>query len=205
MKKKKFILPALLFTALLCAGSTLAYMQTETDPLTNTFKAGEVTTEIEENPEVQGSTIKKDPKVVNLGPNDCIVRMRVTISPKEIADFLSDPQHLAYDSSWAKEHDGFWHYQHILPYVPGDKAASTTTPLFSEIHGLTDENGHIREEFKDLEDFQITLYQESVQAVVWDKDGNQYSAYDENGLYDEAGAQKIWDLYDRGLIDIPGN
>ena len=194
-KRRKIIIPLLLI-AVVCVGITLAFLQKETGALTNKFKIGEITTVIEEDPKVNGSTIEKDPKVVNLGPNDCIVRMRAVVSPKEIADFLEDG-HINYDTSnWKLGDDGFWYYQKIVPYVADNENASSTTSLFTEITGLTDADGKIIEQFKDVEDFQITLYQEAVQAVVWDKEGDKYSAYNSDRTYNAEMAAKtcsdIW-------------
>ena len=154
-----------------------------------------IETEIEENPEIQGSNIKKDPSVKNIGSNDCIIRMRVTVSPKVIADYLSQNNGINYKTeSWRYNNsDGFWYYLGIVS--PG----KATDPLFTEVNGLLDADGKIKEEFKNVSDFEITLYQEAVQAVVWDADGNELSAMDSNNKFNNENALKIWSAYKGSL------
>lgn len=195
---KKLVLVAFLVVAIAATGITYAYLKTNTDTLTNKYTVGEITTRIDEDPSINGSIIKKDPKVVNEGPNDAIVRMRVTISPKEIKEYLENENAIDYDTeNWKyNEEDGFWYYQKVLPYDDENVDLNVTAPLFTEVTKLTDENGKIIEKFKQVKDFQITLYQESVQATVWDKNGNKLEAFDSNGNYDQNLANKIWNLYD---------
>lgn len=195
---KKLVLLAFLVIAIAATGITYAYLKTNTENLNNKFTVGEITTNIEEDPKVNGTVIEKNPKVVNEGPNDAIVRMRVTISPKEIKDYLEKNSAINYDKdNWKyNESDGFWYYQKVLPYDSEDSNKSITTPLFTKVTGLTDENGNIINEFKEIKEFQITLYQESVQATVWNKNGDKLNAFDENGDYNQQLADKIWNLYD---------
>lgn len=195
---KKLVLVAFLVVAIAATGITYAYLKTNTDTLKNEYTIGEITTRIDEDPSINGSTIKKDPKVVNEGPNDAIVRMRVTISPKEIKEYLEKENAIDYDTkNWKyNEEDGFWYYQKVLPYDTENVDLNVTTPLFTKVTKLTDENGKIIEKFKQVKDFQITLYQESVQATVWNKKGEKLEAFDSNGNYDQNLANKIWNLYD---------
>ena len=195
---KKLVLVAFLVVAIAATGITYAYFKTNTDTLMNKYTVGEITTRIDEDPSINGSIIKKDPKVVNEGPNDAIVRMRVTISPKEIKEYLENENAIDYDTeNWKyNEEDGFWYYQKVLPYDTENVELNVTAPLFTKVTKLTDENGKIIEKFKQVKDFQITLYQESVQATVWDKDGDKLEAFDSNGNYDQNLANKIWNLYD---------
>ena len=195
---KKLVLVAFLVVAIAATGITYAYLKTNTDTLMNKYTVGEITTRIDEDPSINGSIIKKDPKVVNEGPNDAIVRMRVTISPKEIKEYLENENAIDYDTeNWKyNEEDGFWYYQKVLPYDTENVELNVTAPLFTKVTKLTDENGKIIEKFKQVKDFQITLYQESVQATVWDKDGDKLEAFDSNGNYDQNLANKIWNLYD---------
>lgn len=189
MRLKVTIL-ALLVITIAGVGITYAYLKTHTGNLNNRFNVGEITTEIEENPEIKGSVIKKDPSVKNIGKNDSIIRMRVTISPKKIADFLEKEQRIDYNvSKWHyNEGDGFWYYQGVV------KPNNATEPLFTEVKGLLGADGIIIKEFKNVENFEITLYQESVQAIVWDKNGNSLNAA-ENGTYSQDKAMKIWEAY----------
>ena len=74
-----------------------------------------------------------------------------------------------------------------------------TDPLFTEVNGLLDADGKIKEEFKNVSDFEVTLYQEGVQAVVWDADGNELSAMDSNNKFNNENALKIWSAYKGSL------
>lgn len=189
--KMKVALLALLGITIAGVGITYAYLKTQTSELKNNFTVGEITTEIEEDPKVEGSTIKKDPKVTNHGASDSIIRMRVSVSPKKIADYLATNKGINYDTNtwYYNETDGFWYYQGIVA------TNASTTSLFTEVTGLLDKDGKIIEEFKNVDNFEITLYQEAVQAKVWDKDGNALQAFDENGVYNQEKAMAIWKNY----------
>lgn len=210
LKKLKYILPVTLVIGVVCIGLTLAYLGDTTETLTNKFTAGEVTTEIEEeNPSAVNGYIEKAPKVINTGPNDCLVRMRVTISPDEFNRLLeteSSGVSINYNkTAWTLGQDGFWYYNGILSSSEG---MNSTVPLFSEISGLTyfnseDQQTHVNNDYLEwFNDIEITLYQESVQSIVYDSNGDSISAYNEDGTYNQKNAKKIWDLYDNGLIDI---
>lgn len=198
-RKLKYGLVSLLAVVLIGGAVTLAYLSKSTEAATNNFAPGEVTTEIEENPEVVGSTIKKDPAVKNIGPSACIVRMRVTISPSSIAERVNNKQDNEIKIDFDKEgkvwkynqEDGFWYYQSILPFTEPN---TSTTPLFTTITGITDANGKVID--KDLKDFQITLYQEAVQTEAT-IDGKPVKATDATGNYNSENAMKIWAEFDK--------
>lgn len=200
-RKLKYGLVSLLAVVLIGGAVTLAYLSKSTEAATNNFAPGEVTTEIEENPKVEGSTIKKDPAVKNIGPSACIVRMRVTISPGSIADRVNNDEKAdeikidfnMEDWKYNKE-DGFWYYQSIVPFTEPNTA---TKPLFTEIKGVTDQEGKPLEDF---EDFQITLYQEAVQTEVT-IDETPVKATNETGNYDHENAMKIWAEFDKKTVN----
>lgn len=204
-KKIKYILCSSLALLLILGGISLAYISNSTGPLTNTFKVGEVTTEIEEEePKIDKTVINKAPKVVNIGENDCLVRVRVTVSPEEISEFLDELSQndsttgIIYSKNWEYNNkDGFWYYLGVVPSVDANQTPNSTTPLFDKIVGLTDENGKIIDKFKNLNDFSITLYQESVQAIVYNENGDVVgNAWGSNKQYDKEEAKKIWAAYD---------
>lgn len=191
-RKLKYGLVSLLAVVLIGGAVTLAYLSKSTEAATNNFAPGEVTTEIEENPKVEGSTIKKDPAVKNIGPSACIVRMRVTISPSSIAERVNNGKENAIgidfnETNWKLEKDGFYYYQGVVP-VEG-----ITPTLFNQITGITDEAG---KPLKDFEDFQITLYQEAVQTEAT-IDGKPVKATDATGNYNSENAMKIWAEFDK--------
>lgn len=195
MKNKKFKYSALVLLALLVAtvGITIAYMTSKTEAVTNTFKVGEVTTKIEEpKPIVTETTIQKTPMVTNLGPDDCIIRVRINVSPLEIANYLEDGGQIKYDdTNWYQIGD-YWYYNKVLGTTEG---TNTSTPVFTEVNGLI-RDGKIIEGLRDLTGFDISIYQEAVQAVIADANGNLIKAYVENGDYDPDGAALIWKHYE---------
>lgn len=191
-EKKKIILAvfAFLVTGIAIAGVTIAYFKSQTNQLTNTFALGIVTTEIEE-------TIgdgQKEPYVRNTGKNDCIVRMRFSVSPSDAAVRLLDggkefdasagSAKWRYDSS-----DDFYYYQGILE--PGKK---TEVPLFTG-YEITEED------LEEFVPFNIILYQEAIQSkakIINDQNEKiTLTAYDDNQVYVQEKAKQIWNEYDQ--------
>lgn len=125
------------------AGVTLAYNKSTTEKRENTFTIGNVTTEIEEELEVNGTSIEKKPSVKNTGANACYIRMRVTISPEDIVEITG------WNEKWTKESDGFYYYKDKVE--PG----KSTEPIFQGAE--VKEDGFTG-------DVEITCYQEAVQA-----------------------------------------
>lgn len=197
-RKLKYGLVSLLAVVLIGGAVTLAYLSKSTEAATNNFAPGEVTTEIEENPKVVGSTIKKDPAVKNIGPSACIVRMRVTISPGSIAYRVNngeaDEIKIDYNKqAWSyNKEDGFWYYQGVVP------VGGTTSKLFNEIKGITNDEGKVID--KNMEDFQITLYQEAVQTEVTINE-TPVKATDQTGNYDHENAMKIWTEFEKETVN----
>ena len=81
---KKAVITAVALTLVLClaVGGTLAYLTAKTDPVTNTFTAGDVNITLEETKKdfkmVPGSEIDKDPKVtVVAGSEDCYLFVKI--------------------------------------------------------------------------------------------------------------------------------
>lgn len=213
IKKLKFkiIIPFAVVVCLVGVAITYAANQDHTGTITNNFTAGEITTEIEEHPEVADGTIKKDPIVKNTGPNDALIRMRVNISPSNLKDYLEKNQYIDWNETdwYYNEEDQFWYYRYIVP------SGGETNPLFTEIKGIVDKDNKVTDKFKEevgsLEDFQINLYQEAVQTKVYDSNGQ--IANDGNGriadvsnvkgdIYSQSNpnatnnANYIWELYE---------
>lgn len=187
--KTKFLV-FLVMIGIMSLSITLAMVTDRTGLLTNTFEIGEVETEIQEETGISNGTLTKEPKVYNKGPNDCYVRMRVTISPSQIKEYLEDKNSIDYDTeNWQyNKDDGFWYYKTNQDYTKVG-AGEMTKPLFTTVKDLIKEDGTIIEKFKDLKGFEITLYQEAVQTVVYQKnDDGSVTTVDNPG--------EIWNLYD---------
>ena len=192
---------------LLLAGVTFAYLHRETGALVNTFSVGNVTTEItEDDPKQDGTDLTKEPIVKNTGANDCIVRVRVSVSPVALFDG-GGPLKLADDekeslvypfvddvglNDWIY-HDGYFYYQGVLK--PDDR----TSPVFNKVTGVFKENdsNQVIDDVKEAGNFQVTVYQEAVQSVVHTEDGTTINAM-VSGEYDQTEANKIWEFYENG-------
>lgn len=184
LKSKKIIFALALGVAIMVTSTvgTLAYLKSNSGTVVNTFTVGSVETEIDE--DVNPNQNLKAVRVVNTGKNDCLVRMRVVISPENSRITIDDYN----NSNFEKKEDGFWYYKGILK-APTKNEYYATPYLFTKYT--------IPAEFKD--NFTITVYQEAVQAVVH-LDETTISAYDENGNYNADNAARIWQAYDAGQV-----
>lgn len=185
LNSKKAIIATLIvgvITMLSVTGLTLAYYSDTTPVKENTFTVGNVTTDIEET--IDPSKNQKEPYVVNSGKNDCLIRMRVTVSPDsstsnlELSGGNKDLWKKRADE--ANDKNAFFYYHDVVK--PNEK----TDPIFSNYRIIDKEK---------FVPFDITLYQEAVQAEAVDQEGNVISALDENGKFNEEEAKKIWDIY----------
>lgn len=191
IKNKKMIVITLALAVLVLAASvglTMALFTSKTQPVKNTFSVGKITTDIDEGKVTVDTTIHKAPRVVNNGEtskNPCLVRMIVTISPEKIADKVKIDYNTK-DWSYNKE-DGFWYYQGWL------KVGEATSPLFTKVDGVVGSDGKA---VKGMEDFQITLYQEAIQAEAVNEKGDVIKAFDDSGTFLAQGAEKLWAVYE---------
>ena len=189
LNKKRIWIAALLIAILSVSGlSTYAYYSSNLGMLTNNLTIATVTTEIlEDPPTIDGSYIIKAPEVKNLGSVDCLVRVRIVISPQS----LDGPAvYNGIDATkWQKSGDYYYYKGAVAPN-------ETTGKIFTSISGLTDSTGKfLTTQYPEIKDFQITVYQEAVQAVVY-SNGIKIATIDSNGTYDEGNATAIWDSYD---------
>lgn len=159
----------ILFILLAVAGTTFAYYSDATASVSNSVSVGSVETEIVEQVDEFG---KKNVTIKNVGKSDCYIRARITKNPEnapvEIVGLnLTD---------WELHADGFYYYkQKVSPTAP----QNFTTPLFTG-YEITDVDNFIP--------FEITIYQEAVQAAVYDESNNQH-VYTMN---------EAWEVYDNG-------
>lgn len=155
MFSKKFVLISLITVLLIGTGiaTTLAYLRSTPDELTNTFTIGYVTTKIVEDMPTQDATnprkIIKAPRVLNIGANDCYVRARVVCTPAGAAEITYNTDHWTAD-----EQKDFYYYTGKLD--PNKE----TEPIFTS---ATVKDG--------VDSIEITIYQEAVQTRVYAADG----------------------------------
>lgn len=115
-KNKKSIAMLVSIIALLTivAGTTIAYLYTNTDPITNTFTPTKVNTTIEEDP----GTVKKNVKVKNTGDIDAYIRATVIVTWKDTSGnvYATAPEEdTDYTVTWTKNgwvegSDGYYYY-----------------------------------------------------------------------------------------------
>lgn len=224
-KRKNFIsrvsipLTALL-VGLLTIGGTLSYLSSVTEARTNIFSIGNVQTELME-PEfkVEETTISKNPYVTNVGSVDCIVRLKVEVSPGEIEVPLADNPSYK-DSAGSKaviadsqEAERLWNlgYRFWLNFNTNasdnpDKAAwvyntadgywyyqGVLAPSEDTSELFTEVKWLILENnyFKDIQDFDIYIKKESTFASYIAEDGVEYRAI-VGGAYNQEKADIIW-------------
>lgn len=149
--KMKRLIPAVFAASVLLlvtVGTTTALMKASTDELVNNFEPGSVSTEI-----LEGEDGFKNPMVKNLGENDCYVRARVLISPAEALENVE----LTGGTGWTLKNDGYYYYN------------SSLSP--EEVTGAIFESIKIKEGVDwpslGIEDFEVTVYEESVQTIVY--------------------------------------
>lgn len=179
MKRTKVMLLSVIMILVCSTGlTTLALLKSKTEPLTNEFSIGNVTTEIEEKFEKtsESTVFKKEPVVTNTGKNDCYVRVRVSASPQEQLDITGwDTTNWKYNAS-----DDFYYYQKALKAPKGEVPGESTTALFTTVS--------VKADYVDtIEGFDVFVYQEAVQAKMSAKDGSTttdmstiWSVYDSN-------------------------
>ena len=108
LKSKKIIFALALGVAIMVTSTvgTLAYLKSNSGTVVNTFTVGSVETEIDE--DVDPNQNLKKVRVVNTGKNDCLVRMRVVISPENSRIAIAD-----YNSTKFTQEGDFWYYNCI--------------------------------------------------------------------------------------------
>ena len=185
--KKPVALLALLLLLCCTVAGTLAYLVTNTDPVTNTFTPAEVKTEVTESfVEDKGELVKSNVQIKNNGNIDAYIRAAVIINwadangnvygggtPVEGTDYTAPEL----QNGWIKVGD-YYYYTSAVP------AGSSTGTLFAPIEQLTT--------CKDTNyGLQITILADGIQSVpdtvvkdVWkvvEVKGGQLAAVGTNG------------------------
>lgn len=179
----KKILLAVCLLVVIGAGATIAYYSAYTQALTNTFSGSDIDTDIEENndPNINGSKV---PSIKNTGASECIVRMRVNISPENAGVVLN------YDTTnWKAGGDGFYYYQGVLPVDGKTEALFTQVTLNNGVPGTVSMLEEWTAFLEKYPDFSITLYQEASPVSV---DGQSALV---DGVYDQSAAMDVWNKF----------
>lgn len=160
-RKRTLARPVLLALSLvlvlgLSVGGTLAYLVTNSGPVTNTFTPGEVTTEITE--DFDDPTVKKNVQFTNRGDVDVYIRATWTANWVDEADNIVAPavQDEDYEvtglpgNGWVKNGD---YYYYTSPVAPGNP----TSDLFTELKPVPEqepEGAHL----------EVTILSQAIQA-----------------------------------------
>lgn len=145
-------------------GVTLAWLFTQTEPVTNTFTPASVTTEVHED-DFNGGT-KRNVKVKNTGNTDAYIRAAIiynwadadgNIYAKPVAE---GDYTLSTGSKWNPGDDGYYYYSGIVN--PGD-------PTENLIDSLS--KNDTPADVPSIYDLQVTILAEGIQAKGADSSG----------------------------------
>lgn len=135
-KKSVVLVVYLVLMLTLVVGTTLAILMTNTDPVTNIFKASKVTTSVEET--LDGST-KSNVMIKNTGDTEAYIRAAVVVTwqdedgnvhgniPVAGTDYM-----IVYnltDNGWGLSTDGFYYWRQPVKSVKEDAENCTTDVL----------------------------------------------------------------------------
>ena len=154
MKKRKTKVVMAGYVVLICAvagcGGTAAYL-THHAAATNEFVVGSQVSSVDETwtPPAgleSGKTYTKEVRVANTGTTACYVRVMAEVSNPQTAKCLSIDWNR---QQWTeRQPDGYYYYKSVLP------AGSKTEPLFTKVTATDN-----------ISDFELIIYEESVQAA----------------------------------------
>ena len=121
MNRTAILLIAIILLISTAVGSTVAFLATKTEPVENAFEYANVSCEVTEAFDTDGSSIVQ---VRNTGTISAYIRVAVVANWMDVNGDIaaSDPEGYSYDltcssGSWAQGKDGFFYY--LLPVAPG--------------------------------------------------------------------------------------
>ena len=122
-RKKPAVLMASLLTVLcITVGGTLAYLVTQTDPVTNTFVPSKVQIEMDE---TIANNTKRDVKIANTGDAAVYIRAAVVVTWQDVAGAVYSKVPVAgtdytvtwnagADKNWQRGSDGFYYFKQLV-------------------------------------------------------------------------------------------
>ena len=113
-KKVSLLLVSLVLIAAIAVGSTVAFIATSTEPITNIFNPANVTIDIDEKFE---NGVKTDVQVKNTGNTDAFIRAKIVVTWKDANGNVSatkpvegtDYTMTLNDTDWFRGDDGFYY------------------------------------------------------------------------------------------------
>ena len=122
MNRTAVLLIAIILLISTAVGSTVAFLATKTEPVENAFEYANVSCEVTEARDTDGSSIVQ---VRNTGTISAYIRVAVVANWMDVNGDIaaSDPEGYGYDptcssDSWARGADGFFYY--LRPVAPDD-------------------------------------------------------------------------------------
>lgn len=204
-KKISSTIISLIVVGILAVGVTVAYINDQTEFLTNMFSIADldISTKIEE--DVKGD-LTKVPTVINTGSADALVRIRLSISNKEdfeknfgLSGIDTKKQNVGINGGWIADnpedrYNTYYYYSMVLKGNSDPEVNERTNPLFDMVLNYEDstytpfdfveepkdvftpKNEEDVKKLKLLNDIGITIYQESVPTQIKTKDGTVLNA-----------------------------
>lgn len=121
MNRTAVLLIAVILLISTAVGSTVAFLATKTEPVENSFEYANVSCEVMQDRDTDGSSIVK---VKNTGTISAYIRAAVVANWMDVDGNIaaSVPEVYSYDltcssGSWTQDKDGFFYY--LLPVAPG--------------------------------------------------------------------------------------
>lgn len=184
MKTKKsigiLILTIAVIFAVVKGGTSLAYFFSQKN-YDSSYQLSKIQTQIDEEfKRESGNIYKKNPKIKNIGENDCVVRVRIVITPSSAEQNLT-LDGLYGNEKWAyNKSDGYYYYQGVLA------TNQVTESIFEKV---------IIADVEKMADFDIIVYNEAIQVNAYNDAGEKLSALDDNNQYNQQNALKLWQYY----------
>lgn len=146
-KKVSLLLVSLVLIAAIAVGSTVAFIATSTEPITNIFNPANVTIDIDEKYE---NGVKTDVKVKNTGNTDAFIRAQIVVTWKDKDGNVSatkpvrgtDYTMTLNEADWFQGTDGFYYCK---TSVAPDASNNLTPVLIKEckkVDGVTPPEGY---------------------------------------------------------------
>lgn len=193
-KLNKKIMISLILVGFIAVGSTLAYLFDISDLVTNTFSRASIHTEIDE--DTSKTDLTKNPSVVNTDVTDVIVRVRLSISNKElfeehfglagiddhydITEGLTGKDNKSY---WIMEpgdgdrYDCYYYYGFVLKGEETDSSENITRhqtePLFDKILKKNEDGSYTKFVYNDdgsianSDDIEILKYLNDIDITIY--------------------------------------
>lgn len=163
MKRKLFIFILGVLCLIAPLSLTLAY-QTDSDQKLNAFIIGSNTTSIVEEFEKPtvlkpGMSFQKNVKIHNSEGSDCYIRVFIALNNQDASPYVSMDINT---TDWTKKSDGYYYYNPVLKVNETSSSLMTTVTVSSSAPQSV------------LEDLEIIVYEESVQATA----GNAQKAFE---------------------------